>query len=70
MMDNLSAEDISSKPAVKLLDFYRALLSGEGEGALSAPIDVRKTEKTSLSMDTLDPISCELMENWLNQWGY
>lgn len=63
-----SAEEIAAKPGVKILDFYRALL--DGEGALSAPIEVGDTKQASPTMGALGPISAELMGNWLNQWNF
>ncbi|TQB68175.1 hypothetical protein MPDQ_003886 [Monascus purpureus] len=63
-----SAEEIAAKPGIKILDFYRALL--DGEGALSAPIEVGDTKQASPTMGALGPISAELMGNWLNQWNF
>lgn len=65
---NPSAEDISSKPALKLLDFYRGLV--EGEGMLSAPIELTETKGASKTMRSLGPISGELIANWLRQWEF
>lgn len=69
-IENPSPEEISSKPAIKLLDFYRALQAGEGEGALSTPLQVTKSKEASKTMETMGPISVEMMENWLDQWDY
>jgi hypothetical protein len=65
---NPSPEDVTTKPALKLLDFYRGLV--EGEGTLSAPIEVEKTKDASTTMKSMEPISAELMSNWLNQWNF
>ncbi|KAK2861154.1 putative NRPS-like protein biosynthetic cluster [Arthroderma sp. PD_2] len=61
-----SALDISTKPALKLLPFYRSLV--EGEGALSVPISVEKARGASQAMRSMEPISAGLMANWLRQW--
>ncbi|KAF3480832.1 ochratoxin A non-ribosomal peptide synthetase [Arthroderma uncinatum] len=63
-----SARDISTKPALKLLPFYRSLV--EGEGALSVPISVEKTIEASQTMRSMGPISADLMANWLRQWQF
>ncbi|KAF7597548.1 hypothetical protein BBP40_000026 [Aspergillus hancockii] len=65
---NPSPEEVTAKPAIKLLDFYRGLV--EGEGALSAPIEVEKTKESSTTMKALEPISARLMLNWLKQWNF
>lgn len=68
-IESPTAEEILAKPALKLLDFYRALADGE-EGALSVPIDVGATKQASRTMNSLEPISGELMGNWLGQWQF
>ena len=65
---NPSAEDIASKPALKLLDFYRGL--DEGEGMMSAPIELTETKRASKTMRSLGPISGVLMANWMKQWAF
>lgn len=66
-ISNLSAENIATKPALKLLDFYRGLV--EGAGALSAQIDLTKTKQGSKTMRSLGPVSGVLMANWCRQWA-
>lgn len=66
---NPSSKEIASKPALKLLDFYRGLADTSG-GALSVPIEVGKAKESSATMDSLGPISGDLMRNWLDQWGF
>lgn len=68
-IENPTAEQIQEKPALKLLDFYRALADGE-EGALSVPIDVAPTKEASKTMSSLGAISGDLMGNWVAQWGF
>ncbi|KAI9371137.1 hypothetical protein BJX61DRAFT_543936 [Aspergillus egyptiacus] len=64
-----TAEDIVDKPALKLLDFYRRL-ADEEEAALSVPIDVAAAKVASRTINSLGAISCDLMANWLVQWGF
>ncbi|KAF9894311.1 hypothetical protein FE257_007814 [Aspergillus nanangensis] len=63
-----SSADLASKPALKLLDFYRGLQ--EEGSALSVALDVRRAKEASASMRTLGPVSAQLMGNWLRQWGF
>lgn len=65
---NPSDQDVREKPALKLLEFYRGLSSAEG--MLSADISVERTKEASETMRGLGPISAELMENWMEQWGF
>ncbi|GMG10790.1 unnamed protein product [Aspergillus oryzae] len=65
---NPSDQDVREKPALKLLDFYRGLSSAGG--MLSADISVERTKEASETMRGLGPISAELMENWMEQWGF
>ncbi|KAB8226591.1 hypothetical protein BDV33DRAFT_197585 [Aspergillus novoparasiticus] len=65
---NPSDQDVREKPALKLLDFYRGLLSAEA--MLSADISVERTKVASETMKGLGPISVGLMENWIEQWGF
>ncbi|KAL4966026.1 putative NRPS-like enzyme [Aspergillus stella-maris] len=63
-----SDEEVQQKPALKLLDFYRGLATGEG--MLSAPIDTSKTRASSESLKGLKAIGPELMVNWMKQWDF
>ncbi|KAJ5694125.1 hypothetical protein N7536_004537 [Penicillium majusculum] len=65
---NPSSADIASKPALKLLGFYRGL-QDEGS-ALSVALDVRRAKEASVSMRALGPVSSSLMRNWLQQWRF
>ncbi|KAL2696913.1 hypothetical protein AAEP93_002208 [Penicillium crustosum] len=65
---NPSSADIASKPALKLLGFYRGL-QDEGS-ALSVALDVRRAKEASVSMRALGPVSPSLMQNWLQQWRF
>lgn len=61
-----SAMDIASKPALKLLAFYRGLQ--DAGSAMSVPLDVRCAQEASPSMKALGPVSADMMQNWLLQW--
>lgn len=65
-----SAEDLESKPALKLMPFYESLVAGGGLAALSVSLDVRNTNAASATMRALPRISPDMMATWLNQWGF
>lgn len=67
-IENPTPQDLTDKPALKLLGFYQSLV--EGEGALSAPIDIRNTKAASATMRSLSPITPDMMVNWLKQWNF
>ncbi|KAJ5745729.1 hypothetical protein N7520_010911 [Penicillium odoratum] len=66
-ISNPTREEIAEKPALKLLDFYRALQHG---GAMSIMMDVSKAKEASTTMSSLGPVSASLMRNWLQQWKF
>jgi hypothetical protein len=66
-IENPSVEEITAKPALKLLGFYRGLAE---EVSLSFPMELHKTKAASATMASLQPISKELMANWLRQWDF
>lgn len=61
-------EDLAHKPALKLLEFYRSLI--EGQGALSVPLSMENTKLASASMRSMPPITPDLMGTWLKQWSF
>jgi hypothetical protein len=67
-VENPSDEEVAAKPALKLLDFYRGLLSSDG--ALSAPLEVGRTKEASATMRSLGPVDEKLMDTWLKQWAF
>jgi hypothetical protein len=65
---DLSEEEVVARPALKLVDFYRNLLSDEA--ALSSPVEFHRTKEASVTMRTLGPVDETLMENWVKQWAF
>lgn len=61
-----SEDEVRAKPALKLLDFYRALTGS----VLSAEVSVKQARKGSATMAKLGPVTPELLENWLEQWQF
>lgn len=66
---NPTSADVTEKPALKLLGFYREL-SNEDSSAMSVVLDVQRTQQASATMRTLGPIGVSLMKNWLEQWDF
>lgn len=66
---NPSTAEVTEKPALKLLSFYRGLVD-ETKAAMSVALDVQKTKEASKTMNSLQPISASLMSNWLEQWNF
>ena len=67
-VDRSNTDELTAKPAIKILDFFRA-------------IDKQKTSKqltflkshaiaASKTMSSLEPVNQDWMEIWLSQWGY
>ncbi|KAJ5786433.1 NRPS-like enzyme [Penicillium pulvis] len=61
-----SEDEVRAKPALKLLDFYRALAGS----VLSAEVSVKQARKGSATMARLGPVTPELLGNWLEQWQF
>ncbi|GAD93051.1 hypothetical protein PVAR5_1651 [Paecilomyces variotii No. 5] len=63
-----STKDVSEKPALKLMSFYREL--EDERSKLAVPLDVQRAKAASATMRSLEPISPSLMRNWLQQWQF
>ena len=60
-----SEGDLSINPAVKLMEFYEGLLSGESS---VASLETRETRKASRTLRDLGPVQGEWMAKWIEQW--
>lgn len=65
LIKNPTMQDMQSKPGLKLLRFYRDLINADGT---SSQIDVSKAKRASTTLTALQPVSADMMENWLRQW--
>ena len=61
----ISEGDLAINPAIKLMDFYEGLLSGESS---VASLETRETEKASRTLRDLGPVQGEWMAKWIEQW--
>ena len=59
--------DMAKVPALKLLDFYKALDQGVGN---SARLDTTETCKRSATMRSLKAVDEDWMRLWLDQWRF
>ncbi|KAL4804550.1 NRPS-like enzyme [Aspergillus unguis] len=66
-VQNSSSDDLVDKPALKLLDFYRAVAGSTDHGPI---LSVERTREVSPTMASLGPVSKSQMSNWLNQWAF
>ena len=62
-----SSDDLVEKPALKLLDFYRAIAGSTDSGPI---LSVERSKEASPAMASLQPVSLAQMSNWLNQWRF
>lgn len=58
-------EALSANPAVKLLAFFKSLLSKED---LTSAFDVSRAMSSSNTMRSLEPVSLDCLEAWTNGW--
>ncbi|KAL3473530.1 hypothetical protein BJX99DRAFT_272294 [Aspergillus californicus] len=66
-IQDLSAQEVADKPALKLLSFFQALAADDEVGAEAS---VENSKRASRTMAELGPVSVAQMGNWLDQWGF
>jgi thioester reductase-like protein/acyl-coenzyme A synthetase/AMP-(fatty) acid ligase/aryl carrier-like protein len=64
-VDSTGTEDLFANPAVKLLPFFESLLSKEG---VTAIFDVSRSITSSSTMQSLEPVTSDCLEAWVNGW--
>lgn len=67
-VDMNDKEELASKPALKILDFYMDLERAGSVAGLT--YDTEHGLAASETMATLAPVSAEWMETWLDQWDF
>jgi hypothetical protein len=61
----MTAQEMETKPAIKLLDFYEGLQSEHG----SLPrLATDETEEVSRALGNVEAISAELVQAWIKTW--
>lgn len=58
-------QNLAINPAVKLLDYYEGLTSGD-----QVSLDTKETVRASPSLNSLGPVNEVWMKNWLKQWSF
>lgn len=61
----VTAEEMESKPAIKLLDFYQSLRS---DGGALPRLATKDTERTSEALRSVHAISAGLVRSWIACW--
>ncbi|GIK01973.1 putative NRPS-like protein biosynthetic cluster [Aspergillus viridinutans] len=64
---NPTEHDLRDKPALKILDFFKAIAYSNEAGPSTETI---KTQAASKTLRRLQAIDAPLMERWINQWKF
>ena len=64
---NPTEEDLKNKPALKILDFFKAIAMAEEPGPWTETV---KTQDASKTLKELKAIDAPLVENWMKQWKF
>jgi len=64
---NATEEDLRNKPALKILDFFKAIAMADEPGPWT---ETTRTQKASKTLRQLKAIDVVLMDNWMNQWNF
>ena len=68
-IDRTDTRQLTSKPALKILDFFRDMENEMKQGR-RAKLSTVHGVSASRTMAKLKPVGTEWMEVWLRQWGY
>jgi thioester reductase-like protein len=68
ILDINNPEEISGKPASKILDFYEALALGDATDQLT--YDIRHGQEGSYTMAKLSAVRPSWVRTWLKQWDF
>ncbi|CAI7655071.1 unnamed protein product [Penicillium glandicola] len=64
---NPTESDLQDKPALKILDFFKAISFADEAGPWT---ETTKTQAASKTLQRLGAIDAPLMENWIKQWKF
>lgn len=64
---NPTETDLQNKPALKILEFFKAIATADENGPW---IETTKTQNASKALRQLDAIDPALMRNWMDQWNF
>lgn len=63
---NLNEQMVRHNPAIKLLDFYLAMLVPSEQ--ITVSLDTEKTQRLSASLRDMKPIQADMMIGWIDDW--
>ena len=69
-IDTNNKRELLAMPAAKIVEFYEDLQRDDEQYGGRILCETRQGRELSKTMQDLEPISEELMEIWLKQWGY
>ncbi|KAI9879042.1 MAG: hypothetical protein M1830_009784 [Pleopsidium flavum] len=69
-LDGNDARELNTKPAMKILDFYRGLVEDARSTAVGLKYSTAHGVAASKTMAELAPVNAEWMDMWLDQLGY
>ncbi|KAJ5090943.1 hypothetical protein N7532_009627 [Penicillium argentinense] len=64
---NPTESDLKDKPALKILDFFKAITFSDQAGPST---ETTKTQAASKTLRDLKEIDASLFENWMRQWNF
>ncbi|KAJ5151090.1 NRPS-like protein biosynthetic cluster [Penicillium canariense] len=64
---NPTEDDLRDKPALKILDFFKAIAYSNEAGPST---ETTKTQAASKTLRRLQAVDAPLMENWMRQWKF
>lgn len=64
---NPTESDLEGMPALKILDFFKAISVADEAGPWT---ETTKTQAASKVLRRLEAIDAPLMENWMKQWKF
>jgi hypothetical protein len=64
---NATEDDLRNKPALKILDFFKAIAMADKPGPWT---ETTRTQEASKTLRQLEAIDIALMENWMSQWNF
>jgi hypothetical protein len=60
-------DDLRNKPALKILDFFKAIAMADEPGPWT---ETTRTQEASKTLRQLEAIDVVLMDNWMKQWNF
>ena len=65
-----SDRNLERNPALKLIDFYRGMVSMEKQGHVMVSLATTNAQERSRTLRDMQAVSPEWMSGWMRQWGF